>query len=573
MRRFFNLFLISGLILAITATSKPSSPVNAQSTTVRPESVRKSNGDVVVTSQLLAPSDCAIAAGSKLICGIGEGKPQVKMDLGSLGASSRTWRDHSIAAPWGPYDTSCVVDQNGSASCWGKNDLAAIGDNTTSDAAIPKSVTTSGALAGVSLKRISTNGYGTCAVSTIGDLYCWGETGSGNVYDRFYTGTPSSTRLIPPTAVSDPALTAFNWTDISVLDDWTTCAVAETNEVRCFGASIRTFDSSAVPNNESLIQIETYPGLVEPYICVRSNVGNVYCNGAFQFQTVTGNTDDLIFAKVSGITQSANIIMGVEQACSSSSTGIIHCWGSGLSASVGLGVIGYPLVQINTGSDGVTAPLYVSSFREGYATTYSDVLTFYVSDSSGTIRKKNYIGGQAQSWSDISLRAPFAQSISVTTEAGSTRGVLCLKTAFNYSANSFPASQSVIIRDDWGNTFDLAGESSYCSRAIRTGTNYTAIGTTANAFGSSSTSAAVTTWNLAWKGRHFRYNTAYKLTAIFRVDSKGKKKWRASGNCRITGNTIRTGSPTQGRTCRLVLSTKKKGAFQATRNTYTLSIG
>jgi len=79
--------------------------------------------------------------------------------------------------------STCVLDSDGAAYCWGKNDTAQLGDGTTTNRYVPVSVSTDGALAGKTLARIDTGGGSTCAVDTEGTAYCWGKNDTGQLGD------------------------------------------------------------------------------------------------------------------------------------------------------------------------------------------------------------------------------------------------------------------------------------------------------------------------------------------------------------------------------------------------------
>jgi alpha-tubulin suppressor-like RCC1 family protein len=107
-----------------------------------------------------------------------------------------------------------------------------LGRNSTADSLVPVAVDTSGVLAGVSLASISAGAAATCAVSTVGKVYCWGA-GSGGLL-----GTGATTPSLVPVAATAGALAGAT---ISSIDMRVTsgggvaCAVDTAGAVSCWG--------------------------------------------------------------------------------------------------------------------------------------------------------------------------------------------------------------------------------------------------------------------------------------------------------------------------------------------------
>ncbi|MEK7568831.1 MAG: Ig-like domain-containing protein, partial [Patescibacteria group bacterium] len=79
----------------------------------------------------------------------------------------------------------CAVSSSGSAYCWGANGSGQLGDNTTVDKSVPvqvKGVGGTGTLANI--VSIGTGYYHTCAVSSSGSAYCWGNNTNGRLGDN-----------------------------------------------------------------------------------------------------------------------------------------------------------------------------------------------------------------------------------------------------------------------------------------------------------------------------------------------------------------------------------------------------
>lgn len=89
---------------------------------------------------------------------------------------------------------TCVIKSGGAVFCWGKNDYGQVGDGTT---ASPKN--TAVAVLGMASGVIMITGayLRTCAITSVGAMFCWGINDYGQIGD----GTTTTPRP-NPTAVS-----------------------------------------------------------------------------------------------------------------------------------------------------------------------------------------------------------------------------------------------------------------------------------------------------------------------------------------------------------------------------------
>ena len=77
---------------------------------------------------------------------------------------------------------TCGLSTTGAAYCWGRNSDGQLGNNTTVDAPTPAVVSLPDGVTG--FVRIAAGDTHTCALTSTGAAYCWGENFRGQVGDN-----------------------------------------------------------------------------------------------------------------------------------------------------------------------------------------------------------------------------------------------------------------------------------------------------------------------------------------------------------------------------------------------------
>jgi hypothetical protein len=119
-----------------------------------------------------------------------------------------------------PGQFTCALTSAGEVYCWGGNSFGQLGNGTTTSSPTPIRVPLPG-----SYKSLTARGAGVCAVAVAGDAYCWGTNGFG----RFGTGT-DELALTTPARV----LGGLVWRHLALGDD-RACGVTEGRQVYCWG--------------------------------------------------------------------------------------------------------------------------------------------------------------------------------------------------------------------------------------------------------------------------------------------------------------------------------------------------
>ena len=118
---------------------------------------------------------------------------------------------------------TCALTTEGKAYCWGQGGNGQLGNNSTTKSSIPVAVQMP---AGVSFQSITAGSEHTCALTAEGKAYCWGWNNQGQL------GNNSATNSLIPAAVQMPAGVSFQ--SISAGNSHT-CALTTEDKAYCWG--------------------------------------------------------------------------------------------------------------------------------------------------------------------------------------------------------------------------------------------------------------------------------------------------------------------------------------------------
>lgn len=179
---------------------------------------------------------------------------------------------------------ACALDADGSIICWGKNDKGQLGDGTTTDSTVPMHVVD----APDNIISIDAGYANTCALTSDGNVYCWGDNKLGQIGD----GTLEP-RLTPTLATRLPG----NIAAITVQQDHS-CALSENGAVYCWGLSL--FGEAEEINTNDDPKVSPVEGLPKDIIaitaggthnCALTGGDNIYCWGNNMMNQLGDSTD------------------------------------------------------------------------------------------------------------------------------------------------------------------------------------------------------------------------------------------------------------------------------------------
>lgn len=180
-----------------------------------------------------------------------------------------------------------------------------------------------------------------CALTTQGEVYCWGANGQGQLgQDPFNTPMSDTPVLVP--GLSDVKELAVGWDS--------NCAIMDDDTLRCWGAnhfgqlgdgSMTSYEEPLDPELEDVVSV----ALGFSATCAATADGDVYCWGWNQFGQLGFAPTAPEFwdpnpQLVSGVSSAVEVSVGFGHACAHRANGEVVCWGSNYLGELGDGTSG-----------------------------------------------------------------------------------------------------------------------------------------------------------------------------------------------------------------------------------------
>ena len=250
---------------------------------------------------------------------------------------------------------TCATTSEGKVKCWGHGINGELGNDGTVNKDHPVSVVdgdgSSTDLAGI--VQVASGGYHTCAVTSGGEIKCWGSGANGRL------GNDASTDKDHPVSVvdGDGSSTALTGIVQVGLGEDHSCALTSGGEVKCWGfgrygrlgndgTANKDHPVSVVDGDGSSTALKGIAqiGLGNTHSCALTSGGEVKCWGsgangrlgnddtANKDHPVTVVDGDGSSTALAGIVQ---ISLGRSHTCALTSGGEVVCWGGGTSGKLG----------------------------------------------------------------------------------------------------------------------------------------------------------------------------------------------------------------------------------------------
>lgn len=188
-------------------------------------------------------------------------------------ASLITGTPVAVSTGLGGSPTSCAILSNGTAACWGDDEVGQCGDNTTAfmQNDTPVAVANLG-----SLLSISVGGSHVCALRADGTVWCWGD----DFYDELGDGGNNNGYSVVPVqaqGVSGAVAVAAG--------DGFTCTLLQTSAVVCWGSNTSGQLGDGTLNDSATPVVAMSSGAIalttgEAHACVIKSDGTAWCWGS-----------------------------------------------------------------------------------------------------------------------------------------------------------------------------------------------------------------------------------------------------------------------------------------------------
>lgn len=316
-----------------------------------------------------------------------------------------TWRQVTTG-----FEFACGIANNFKAYCWGWNSNGQLGNNSADneDHTYPVAVYTTGTqMDGKAIKSISAGSDSTCAIDSDDKAYCWGGNGEGELGNNLY---PTPSYVPSPVTTTGTAMDGKTFLSISVGEDHA-CAVASDHQAYCWGADY-DHQLGNIPGGESHTAVAVYTGgtlngktvkymsTSSRHTCVIASDDKAYCWGDNGYGGL-GNNDDSSSAAPVAVDMSGaisgktikSIAVGTYHTCAIASDGQAYCWGWNNYGQLGNNTIPVnslvpaPIVTAGTPLDGKTI-LSISASGSSYHTcaiAYDNKVYCWGENSNGAV--------------------------------------------------------------------------------------------------------------------------------------------------------------------------------------------
>lgn len=293
----------------------------------------------------------AVAVGGGNICAIRDDRTLWCWggnSVGQVGDGTMIYRPQPVqisssSSPWETVDVgddhSCAITSSGELWCWGRNLGGILGDGTTTDSNVPVRIGQ-----GTTWSRVALGTLHSCAISAGRELWCWGS----NQFGQF--GDLSAAGSLVPVKVSSAL---WKSVDTQLLS---TCAIRDDDALLCAGRNnlgqlgIGTAD--AVPHGFTALPAAPWVSVVVGLAatCAIRNDRSLWCWGSGRHGLLGQGdvTDHASPVQVAGSWD--EVALGMTDVVCARSDDSYACWGWNNNSALGIGrFVDKPVpVQIST---------------------------------------------------------------------------------------------------------------------------------------------------------------------------------------------------------------------------------
>jgi alpha-tubulin suppressor-like RCC1 family protein len=239
---------------------------------------------------------------------------------------------------------TCALTTAGAAYCWGNGDLGALGDGKTDGHLAKAPVAVTG---GLTFAAITVGDNFTCALTSDGSAYCWGDNRTG----QLGLGAADAVKRGVPTKMP-----TFKWRSISARDT-VACGITVEGAPYCWGSNAGVAGTggplaatlatpTAVPGGVSLKAVVTAS---PDHACGLAEDGRAFCWGnATLGDGMPGGAAALGETLVAGGHTFTQLAAARNTFCGVTSAGETYCWGGPFPSSPTLTFQGIAAASVAT---------------------------------------------------------------------------------------------------------------------------------------------------------------------------------------------------------------------------------
>lgn len=267
--------------------------------------------------------------------------------VGSGGAGTLTDIDVVAAGE----NHACGLRSDDTVWCWGDNANGQLGDNSTSDRQTPVQVVGPGGPSILSsVVSIAAGADHTCAARSDGTAYCWGHNGNGQLGDDTTIGRDTPTQVAGVGGGGTLANVASLGAGAA-----TSCAVTTSGAAYCWGDNDEgQLGDDTTTESETPVQVVGVGGTGtlasvgaidggEKHTCAARSDGGVHCwgrndEGQLGDDTTTDSSSPVAVKGEGGVGTLGTVVglgAGYRSSCAATSGGAAYCWGENGDGQLG----------------------------------------------------------------------------------------------------------------------------------------------------------------------------------------------------------------------------------------------
>ncbi len=237
---------------------------------------------------------------------------------------------------------SCALSSKGQVRCWGANQSGQLGDGSTSDRVAPSAVQGLGAATAVAAGLDTT-----CAVAG-GAVFCWGQGSTGQLGNGKRASSPLPVRVALPGKGAEPVQVSVGGAHA--------CALVTGGRVFCWGSNLHgqlgdgSTSERATPGAVALLDDARQIAAGRDHVCALRSDRTVWCWGwGKDGQLGLGDRDEQRKpARVPSLKGAIEVAAGNGHSCARTGEGIA-CWGWNSDNQVSKDAVGDALSPVEIG--------------------------------------------------------------------------------------------------------------------------------------------------------------------------------------------------------------------------------